>query len=1059
MVKGSQELIHRRYHPQSIIQNDSDLEVTEADHKNLLRELCETNPPDDLAAIRRAKRQIKGTCEWLLLRKEYTTWVGSDRSQLLRLEGGPGIGKTVIASFLVGELDKRAQTNPRMTFAYYFCDEKNGKRRKATSILRALILQLLRQHKLFQYIEPTFDKWGVELFDDVDTLWQILLDISRDPKSGDVFFLIDALDECEKPSREFLLRNFKELLASSELSNQTRISGKFKILITCRHDKDIIRELGNISTYLHVDAGKVNADLRKFIAIKVTETSGLNRWTPNLKNTVQEALIKKAGGTFLWASLVLKELEKTDKDQVRGKLNDFPDDLYDLYDRILSGIERMDEAQLILQLMVAARRPLTQRELGMAYVLKRGRDEDILALEDQLDESENIFAVCKQMVYLDEHNKTVNFIHQSAKDYLLSNHLQESEKLKQYYVAQAKANLLIFQICWRYFSMKEFDQGNKIISRSADDGLLREDPSEEYLQGYCFLEYARQEWQEHALAASSAFVTDYEFKKGNLDKMPTLRDTWLLRAAAEGQEVLVGLLLENGAELESKDSHGLTLLSWTAANGHEAIVKLLLEKGAELESKDIDGRTPLSWTAGSGHEAVVKLLLEKGAELESKDTKYGRTPLSWAAEDGNEAAVKLLLENGANVESKDTGFGWTPLLWAAENGNEVAVTLLLKKGANVESKDTKVGRTPLSRAAEGGHEAVAKLLLENGANVESKDTEFGQTPLSWAAEDGHEAVVKLLLEKGADLESKDSSYGQTPLLWAAENGHAAVVKLLLENGANMESKDTEFDWTPLSWAAQDRHEAVVKLLLEKGADIETKDIEFGRTPLSWAAGNRLEAAVKLLLENGANVESKDTGFGWTPLLWAAEDGNEAVVKLLLEKGAELESKDIDGRTPLSWTAGNGYEAVVKLLLEKGADIESRDTGSGWTPLRWAADGGHEAVMKLLLKKGANVESTDTDFGWTPLLWAAEDGNEAVVKLLLENGANVEPKDTRLGRTPLSWAAANGHEAVVKLLLENGADIESKDTVSGWTPLWWAAKGRHKAVMKLLLKKGAKKHLD
>ena len=28
--------------------------------------------------------------------------------------------------------------------------------------------------------------------------------------------------------------------------------------------------------------------------------------------------------------------------------------------------------------------------------------------------------------------------------------------------------------------------------------------------------------------------------------------------------------------------------------GHEAVVKLLIEKGAELDSKDNDGRTPLS---------------------------------------------------------------------------------------------------------------------------------------------------------------------------------------------------------------------------------------------------------------------------------------------------------------------------------------------------------------------------------------------------------------------------------------------------------------------------------
>ena len=78
-------------------------------------------------------------------------------------------------------------------------------------------------------------------------------------------------------------------------------------------------------------------------------------------------------------------------------------------------------------------------------------------------------------------------------------------------------------------------------------------------------------------------------------------------------------------------------------NGHEAVVKLLLEKGAELETKYNNGRTPLSWAARNGHEAVVKLLLEKGAELETKDDRYGRTPLSWAAAEwargGSEAAA------------------------------------------------------------------------------------------------------------------------------------------------------------------------------------------------------------------------------------------------------------------------------------------------------------------------------------------------------------------------------------------------------------------------------------
>jgi ankyrin repeat protein len=47
------------------------------------------------------------------------------------------------------------------------------------------------------------------------------------------------------------------------------------------------------------------------------------------------------------------------------------------------------------------------------------------------------------------------------------------------------------------------------------------------------------------------------------------------------------------------------MLLWRAAgNGHEAVVKLLLEKGAELESKNSEGQTPLLWAAMGGEAAA-----------------------------------------------------------------------------------------------------------------------------------------------------------------------------------------------------------------------------------------------------------------------------------------------------------------------------------------------------------------------------------------------------------------------------------------------------------------------
>jgi len=48
------------------------------------------------------------------------------------------------------------------------------------------------------------------------------------------------------------------------------------------------------------------------------------------------------------------------------------------------------------------------------------------------------------------------------------------------------------------------------------------------------------------------------------------------------------------------------------------MVSLLLEKGANIESKTRDGLTPLHCAARSGHEQVVDMILERGAPISSK---------------------------------------------------------------------------------------------------------------------------------------------------------------------------------------------------------------------------------------------------------------------------------------------------------------------------------------------------------------------------------------------------------------------------------------------------------
>ena len=728
-----------------------------------LKTLFLSNPLDDLAAIHNGKGQrTAGTCEWILTQDRYTSWLVGESPQLLWLSGAPGIGKTMISSFLVEELTRSAEQSSQMMLAYYFCDDKDEKRRTVTSILRGLLVQLLRQRpSLFKHIQSDFDMSGGSISTNFHALWRILTCILKDPEAGEVYCLIDALDECETESRQLLLVELPKLFCLEQ--SKQRI---FKFIITSRRESDIVESLSASSPAIRnieVDSGKVNSDLSKFIDDKVNELAIRKGYEPKQKDIIRRTLTEKAGGTFLYVSLVLYDLQKAKIfRKAQQKLRELPSDLNEAYDRILGqiGADYEEIAKSVLCWVAVARRPLTVKELAMALTLgDEEREGNVMPSNDVLNGFIDSFKCCEPLVYVDTANDTINLVHQSAKDYLLGTHLQSKGNLSQYHIITDSTNLLIFQTCWTYLSLEEFEQGTILIARDHKSRLHREYVDEKFISEYYFLWYASQEWKEHALAASRALITSYKFRKDILDGLPTFRDTWLHRVAAEGQEAIVQRLLENGAELESKNENGWSTLFIAALNGQRAVVKLLLQNGAEVESRNNGGETPLWLAASYGLQSMVKLLLQNGAGAESKDDS-GSTPLWAAAKYGQQSMVKLLLQNGAGTESKG-GIGRTPLSIAVYAGQEGVVKLLLQNGAEVESMDYKL-KTPLSEADRSGIPAMVNLLLQNDAEVDSKGWAHKRTPLSFAAESGNEAMVKLLLQNGADVESKDNN-GRTQL--------------------------------------------------------------------------------------------------------------------------------------------------------------------------------------------------------------------------------------------------------------------------------------------------------
>lgn len=804
MVEDIDEGLRRRRNPKPI---PTDETSTSGRLQRCLQRMRVKNPEDVLSKIEAQKGQrVENTCEWILKREEFSAWAVGTNSHLLRLIGSPGIGKTIMATFLVRFLKCKIEKNPSETFIHFFCDDKDQERKTPTAILRSLVWQLLLQrNELFEHVQPDFEKYEESrtfesLFNDVYALRRILKNMLLDERSDKVFVLIDALDECEASTRKDLLSWIQIISQLSPAGD----SGKIKILLTCRpHINDIEDELQDVGTQLQMGSAEINHDLAKYIDDRVDELAKKKHYQLSLKQKVIETLKRESGNTFLWVSLMIAELKTTLMHKVEEKLNRLPHGLDNTYSTILDRIpvENRENAQFILRFMVAALRPLKKTELQAAYATWKTNSR--LSGEDMQLYSD-ILSVCSSILHTgSEDNATLNFCHQSVKDFLLDEHTANT----WYHTSVDEANILIFRVCWTYLSADEFSQrGLNFCCR----WLKWETNKPKNLRGefslYLFLEYSYDAWKEHAIRSHKALLRDWHNLAIDVTKAPALRDALLYWTAPQGYEDMINFLLDQGANIDVKDISGDTPLLNAAEKGHNTIAKLLLDHGASMEIKDTNRATPLLIAAQNGHEIIAKLLLDRAANIEATDMfSYG--PLSTAAKYGRETVVKVLLDCGANIEGthiSDDG----PLSTAAKHGSETVVKLLLDRGANIEGRNTSAV-TPLLYAASKGHESTVKLLLDRGANIEAINR-HGDTPLSLATLCGSESVVKLLLDNGADIEARDW-IKNTPLLRASMKGSESIVKLLLDRGANIEVKN-KIGHTPLSIAAVSEHTGVVKLL-------------------------------------------------------------------------------------------------------------------------------------------------------------------------------------------------------------------------------------------------------
>lgn len=85
------------------------------------------------------------------------------------------------------------------------------------------------------------------------------------------------------------------------------------------------------------------------------------------------------------------------------------------------------------------------------------------------------------------------------------------------------------------------------------------------------------------------------------------------------------LLVEEGVEAIAQ-CKGKSALHWAADSGFQDIAELLIERGADLNGRDSSGLTPLHWAAFENHPDLVEYFLGLGAEHDTVD-QWGDSPL------------------------------------------------------------------------------------------------------------------------------------------------------------------------------------------------------------------------------------------------------------------------------------------------------------------------------------------------------------------------------------------------------------------------------------------------
>ncbi|KAH8689939.1 ankyrin repeat-containing domain protein [Talaromyces proteolyticus] len=878
-------------------------------------------PDSSVDYMHALRTKAQNTGNWLIQEQRYKEW--KLHPNTFWLNGTPGSGKTVLSSTVLEDLLGHRATNMNIAVIYFYFKADDATKRTPEGMLRSLLKQI-------------FDCGGknsevmIELFGDGNkqrsTSQLLSAFMNMTSEFCNVYVVLDALDECQ---------DLSDLFDMIEEINK-EADENLHIFFTSRdtkYIKECIENMGKIVTSIKLTTSVVKQDIRNYIRDRLRTDRDFKRWRgqSEVQKLIEDSLIEKSDGMFLWVVCQLKELRRCrGPPDLRRKLATMPKDLNETYAQMLSHISDDDYvvAMRMLYWLLFSTRPLHIEELA-ELVAMDFNIEPFDKIEHIWDPNEVLDICPGLMTTIEERSPgteeepriVVRLAHISIQEYLLSNDILNGQVVR-FHIEKSAAHASITECCLMYMRLI---RGN---FRDVVDSLP-------------LAVYAADNWLYHYEQVPVSATKIHHLTLKFLLNMEDVYLRWIryfltVVATPKASPELYDLLTQSPLYVAS--SFGLL-----------SVLKLM------LDSKEIDWkRGPMLQNAlraaymiglrpkDKVSADIVELLVKYGADFRG-DVRFP-TNLHAGGYFGLEELVKKDLDSGIDVNIQGGAFG-TALQAAAVGRGLLNFFTTLPMGGGYRKFD-------------GISLNAIQVLLERGADPNISGDQEGSA-LFTSCLNGDLPCAKLLLDYGADTNYKPSKtkFYKSCLSAASRNGGVPMVQLLFEHGADMNCTGA------LGAAAGVGDGNLIRFLLQKGADPRLADRYGDRTPLQQACASRCPDGVEALLQYGADP-NEGGGRLESPFQEACVAGGPVdTLRLLIDKGVDLNKVEGPFGTCLHTAAFCRHTEIFEYLLQRGANVHIKGKMFP-TVLRHAFQNPQPQIFTHLLKLGDDMDTPAGRYGET-----------------------------------------------------------------------------------------------